>query len=315
MTPLGYHMALIPADLRIAKMLIFGAIFKCLSPILTVAAILSSKSPFVAPFEKRDEAKARAREKFSSSNSDLLTDVNSFEAWEKSVKSGFSNERLFCEDHFLSSTVLTSIADLRKQYQGNLRDIGFLSSNIFPDTNSSNIKLIKSVIVAGLFPNIVRIVNAQTKFLQTIAGAVEKQGKAKEIRYFSPTHGQVHLHPSSINFTTIKYDADCSFIVYHSLTETSKLFLRDSTAVSPMPILLFGGKLNPDVVQRTINVDLNASGSKQLGIRAVPRTGVLIDSLRNVLDKALEDKIKNPGLDIIEENKGIQVILSLITES
>lgn len=39
-------------------MMIFGAIFRCLEPIVTAAACLSSKSLFLSPMDKRDEATA-----------------------------------------------------------------------------------------------------------------------------------------------------------------------------------------------------------------------------------------------------------------
>jgi ATP-dependent RNA helicase DHX57 len=57
LTALGKHMANIPADLRISKMLLFGSVFGCLDPMLTIASIMSLKSPFTSPMEKRDEAR------------------------------------------------------------------------------------------------------------------------------------------------------------------------------------------------------------------------------------------------------------------
>jgi ATP-dependent RNA helicase DHX57 len=47
----------IPADLKISKMILFGAVFRCLDPILIIAAIMSFKSPFYSPMEQRDEAR------------------------------------------------------------------------------------------------------------------------------------------------------------------------------------------------------------------------------------------------------------------
>lgn len=47
LTPLGYHLACLPVDLRIGKLILFGAIFRCLDPALTIAASLAFKSPFV----------------------------------------------------------------------------------------------------------------------------------------------------------------------------------------------------------------------------------------------------------------------------
>ena len=49
LTPLGYHLACLPVDVRIGKLMLFGAIFRCLDPALTIAASLAFKSPFVRP--------------------------------------------------------------------------------------------------------------------------------------------------------------------------------------------------------------------------------------------------------------------------
>ena len=40
-------------DVRIGKLMLFGAIFCCVDSALTMAAFLSHKSPFVAPFGKK----------------------------------------------------------------------------------------------------------------------------------------------------------------------------------------------------------------------------------------------------------------------
>ena len=49
LTPLGYHLATLPVDPRIGKMILFGAIFSCLDPVLTVSSSLGFKEPFVCP--------------------------------------------------------------------------------------------------------------------------------------------------------------------------------------------------------------------------------------------------------------------------
>lgn len=40
LTPLGYHLAHLPVDARVGKLLLFAAILQCLDPILTIAAAL-----------------------------------------------------------------------------------------------------------------------------------------------------------------------------------------------------------------------------------------------------------------------------------
>jgi HrpA-like RNA helicase len=54
-TPLGYHLAALPVNPRIGKLILYGILFSCVDPVLTIAASLE-KSPFVTPFEKRDQA-------------------------------------------------------------------------------------------------------------------------------------------------------------------------------------------------------------------------------------------------------------------
>lgn len=84
---------MIPVDLRLSKMLVLGTIFKVLDPVLTIAALLSSKPLFTSPLDRRDEAK-RARESFATARSDLLTDVRAYDAVSKLRG---SEARKFCE--------------------------------------------------------------------------------------------------------------------------------------------------------------------------------------------------------------------------
>jgi len=49
LTPLGFHLAKLPIGPLEGKMIILGAMFSCLSPIMTIAASLNFKDPFVMP--------------------------------------------------------------------------------------------------------------------------------------------------------------------------------------------------------------------------------------------------------------------------
>ena len=49
-------MAYLPVEPRIGKMIIYGVIFRCLDPLLTIAAGLSYKDPFVTPLNCRQQA-------------------------------------------------------------------------------------------------------------------------------------------------------------------------------------------------------------------------------------------------------------------
>ena len=56
LTALGRQLAKLPLDVFVGKLILLGAIFKCLDATLTIAAILSSKSPFSAPMGSRSQA-------------------------------------------------------------------------------------------------------------------------------------------------------------------------------------------------------------------------------------------------------------------
>ena len=69
LTPLGHHLAGLPVDCRIGKLLLVGTILGCLSSILTVAACLSYKTPFASSYEERDAAdRCKAALCFQNSN-------------------------------------------------------------------------------------------------------------------------------------------------------------------------------------------------------------------------------------------------------
>jgi HrpA-like RNA helicase len=65
LTPLGAHMSRLPCDVRIAKLLLLATTFRCIRPVLDVAACLSHRTPFSAPFDMMHELNA-ARDSFAS---------------------------------------------------------------------------------------------------------------------------------------------------------------------------------------------------------------------------------------------------------
>ena len=54
LTALGYHLARLPVVPRVGRMILFGAIFSCLDPVLTIAGSLDFKEPFYIPLVIND---------------------------------------------------------------------------------------------------------------------------------------------------------------------------------------------------------------------------------------------------------------------
>ena len=89
---------------------------------------------------------------------------------------------------------------------------------------------------------------------------------------------------------------------------TSKVFVRDSTMVTPFPLLLFGGALKVHHAKQTITVD------KWIEFSTAPRTAVLFAQLRGELDKLLLEKIEKPGLELELTGRTISTIVSLLED-
>ena len=95
LTALGRHLSMIPADLRCGKLMVYGAMFGCLDSCVSIAAILTVKSPFVSPQEKRDEAKV-ARARFAGNQGDLIGDLRAFEQWDEMTQNRYVLSHMRC---------------------------------------------------------------------------------------------------------------------------------------------------------------------------------------------------------------------------
>lgn len=47
-TPLGKHLSVLPCDPPVGKLLIYGAMLQCISPVAAVASLLVSRDPFIS---------------------------------------------------------------------------------------------------------------------------------------------------------------------------------------------------------------------------------------------------------------------------
>lgn len=127
LTPLGQQLARLPLDVFLGKLVLMGTVFKCLDMAATVAAILSSKSPFVAPFGQRAQADA-VRQAYRRGDSDLLTVYNAYVSWKRVCQSatGGGQEFQFCRKNFLSPQNLANIEELKTSLLVSIVESNFL---------------------------------------------------------------------------------------------------------------------------------------------------------------------------------------------
>ncbi len=164
LTALGWQLAALPVDPRLGKMLLLSVVLQCVGPVLTIAASLSGRSPFVAPLHAKAEANAAKRRLAGPLTSDHLLLVAAYNSWAAALRSpaggGVAAAERFAADHFLSYGALTTISKTRGQFAGLLRDLGFDlpggGDGPAENRHSGNLALVKAVMVAGLMPNVLR---------------------------------------------------------------------------------------------------------------------------------------------------------------
>ncbi|XP_064411237.1 putative ATP-dependent RNA helicase DHX57 [Latimeria chalumnae] len=334
LTPLGYHLASLPVDVRIGKLMLFGAIFRCLDPALTIAASLAFKSPFVFPWDKREEANKKKLE-FAVANSDHLALLQAYKGWTSAVKEGSRAGYIYCRENFLSGRGLQEIASMKRQFAELLSDIGFVKEGLKArdiermcshrgdgileatgqeaNSNAENIKLMSAMLCAALYPNVVQVRSPQGKYQQTSAGAVRMHPKAEELKFVTKNDGYVHVHPSSVNFQVRHFQSP--YLVYHEKVKTSRVFIRDCSMVSVYPLVLFGGgQVNVELKRGEFLISLDDGWIRFAA--ASHQVAELVKELRWELDELLQDKIKSPSMDLCtcpRESRIIDMIVKLVT--
>lgn len=119
--------------------------------------------------------------------------MKAYDGWYEIIKSkGMRAAKNFCEENFLSFATLNEVQNLRRQYTDALSEIGFYkkSNHERYNQNSENVNLLKSIIFAGLNPNVAKIQLPDTKYDKVLSGTVEREKEAREIKYFTKDDGK-----------------------------------------------------------------------------------------------------------------------------
>ncbi|XP_010065338.2 DExH-box ATP-dependent RNA helicase DExH7, chloroplastic isoform X1 [Eucalyptus grandis] len=334
LTPLGYHLAKLPVDVLIGKMMLYGAIFGCLSPILSISAVLSYKSPFVYP---KDEKQTVERAKLAlltdktdlnegDRQSDHLLMMVVYKKWEKVLnEKGVKAAQQFCNSYFLSSPVMFMIRDMRVQFGTLLADIGLISFpknyRVMPrkkenldswlsdlsqpfNRHSHHPSVVKAILCAGLYPNVAAtelgMAGAALSNLKQSTGLLSKGSLA-----WYDGRREVYIHHTSINSSLRSFQYP--FLVFLEKVETGKVFLRDTTIVSPYSILLFGGSIDIQHKSGVLIID------GWLKLMAPAQTAVIFKELRLMLHSVLKSLIRNPE-DTSASNEVVSSIIHLLLQ-
>lgn len=146
-------------------------------------------------------------------------------------------------------------------------------------------------------------------YVNTYAGAMPRDFHPSELRFKTKEDGYVALHPSSVNSNTGKFASP--FLIYQEKVKTSRIFIRDCTMVPIVPLILFSGT---DVRIELHNSDfLFLLEDGWLLIQADSlKTAEGMIWMKKELMSVLEEKIKDPLLNLWNNDRGKRVIGTIV---
>ncbi|KAE8077239.1 hypothetical protein FH972_015819 [Carpinus fangiana] len=288
LTVLGRYLTMLPMEPKLGKMLILGAIFNCLDPVLTIVAGLSVRDPFLTPFDKKDLAEA-AKSQFSRDYSDHFALVRAYEGWKDAERDIAGYE--YCWRNFLSVQSMKAIDSLRKEFFSLLKDTGLVDGNTTSyNAWSHDEHLVRAVICSGLYPGICSVVHNEKSFsLKTMED------------------GQVLLYSNSVNARESKIPYP--WLVFNEKIKVNSVFLRDSTAVSDSVLLLFGGSIS----RGDTDGHLKMLGG-YLEFFMNPSLADMYQSLGKELDELIQEKLLYPRMDIHTHHELLSTVRLLVSE-
>ncbi|CAN1796376.1 DExH-box ATP-dependent RNA helicase DExH5, mitochondrial [Linum perenne] len=287
LTVLGQYLTMLPVEPKLGKMLLLGAIFNCLDPIVTVVAGLSVRDPFLTPLDKKDLAEA-AKAQFSRDYSDHMALVRAFDGW-KDAERNFAGYD-YCWKNFISVQSMKAIDALRKEFFTLLRDTGLIDGNVNSNGWSHEEHLIRAVICYGLYPGVCSVVNNDKSFsLKTMED------------------GQVLLYSNSVNARNSRIPYP--WLVFNEKVKINAVFLRDSTAVSDSTLLLFGGSITCGSQDGHLKM---LGGYLEFFMK--PEIAEMYMNLKRELDELIQMKLLNPKMSLQTQHELFSAVRLLLSE-
>eukprot|EP00927_Polykrikos_kofoidii_P049295 TRINITY_DN43372_c0_g1_i1.p1 TRINITY_DN43372_c0_g1~~TRINITY_DN43372_c0_g1_i1.p1 ORF type:complete len:1193 (-),score=186.31 TRINITY_DN43372_c0_g1_i1:182-3760(-) len=296
LTPMGRHLASLPCHPRLGKILVLGCLLGVPSPCLSICAAMSLRNPMLTTQDKgKRNAWQAARTQLVEqigTRSDHCVWAHIMQEW----RFGDTRQRDLCRNLGLSFERMCSSVFERKHLcealvQVGLLPGGFLRNEWEESDRLPDWSLVRSAVVGGLYPNILRVERRVPKYQTTNAGE-----RAKWLSYTmfqrhhveSMSYGKsVNLHPNSLCFGVDQYH--CPYLAFYTIQQTTKLYAYDITEVNPYALLLFGA--NPVFDKTTDELEIGRWARFRCpdGESILPLICAARRSLHAVLRRKLDD--------------------------
>eukprot|EP00934_Nitzschia_sp_Nitz4_P001936 Nitzschia sp. Nitz4//scaffold44_size153857//12474//17017//NITZ4_002696-RA/size153857-snap-gene-0.201-mRNA-1//-1//CDS//3329552082//1936//frame0 len=287
LTPLGKHMAKLPVDVKIAKLLIWGVLFRCLDTILTIAACLSAPSPvFTTP---------NAQEAAADAESDFITLCKAWEDYVSKTKGQSSRAvRHICEKNGWNAVGFRDISEHRKQLLDLLCGMGLVSIKrvtkgkdpdtsvvqLLPDswynTHGHNPRVIHAVLAAGLWPHVAQV--------ESLTSARSYRGRRL---FYDLREGDntLHFHRTSV-FSRRERLPNCWVVFYEKFGQGENVSISTAGLLDPLGMLLLGG--NGAEALEVVPLERRVCLDDWVNVAVSGQVGVMLKTIRNQFETLLE---------------------------
>ncbi|KAG8162237.1 hypothetical protein KVR01_008002 [Diaporthe batatas] len=279
LTPLGRVLASLPVHPTLGKMIVLGIIFKCLDPMIILGAAARDRPIFQGDLNLRREVDSKKREWAGNSGSDhavileAFTRARSFEARPPEKTWGNTSDDFF-RDNFVSRMAFKSIELTSREIVTILAEAGLIHVETSESSlqyggpklneNSHSQPLIKALLVSALYPNLAVPTD-------TVFRTASEKGAT--------------VHPGSVNRSAQPGSTLFTFNDLSLSTDGDTMYMRETSAVSPLAAMLFGGPLTQ------YGAVLEMDGWLPMSVRDTglpdPRLADKVVALRRLLDRML----------------------------
>ena len=151
LTPVGRKLAQVPADPRLARMLLEAGRLGCAREVLVIVAALSIQDPRERPADRQEAADERHR-RFADKGSDFLTWLNLWRYLHEQQRALSSNQfRKLCRAEFLNYLRVREWQDLHGQLRAAARDLGIRLNRADVEVDRDRVH---TALLAGLLSHI-----------------------------------------------------------------------------------------------------------------------------------------------------------------
>eukprot|EP00803_Ostreobium_quekettii_P007541 evm.model.scf_724.1 EVM.evm.TU.scf_724.1 scf_724:6940-20404(-) len=234
LTTLGRHLAALPLPPQLGKLCLYGILFKCLDPVLTVACSMSYRDPWLNPTGDGERAQAKSiraeMAELGGAGSDHLAIVTAYDRWLVARRSGRDWE--FCRKNFVSHATLSMIHGMREQLVDELRRRGLVGSMEGCSVNARDPEVVRCILACGLYPRVGCSHHGKPGAILTRKGEkafIHQASVNVKLSAPKPTRGKPPL---------------CPLVAFDELVRgESRLYIRACTALHPQPLPLIAGSL------------------------------------------------------------------------